>query len=277
MRHSFLAVAALALLLIASVPAQTVRTTYLESPPSGPFGHQTGAEIKTIDLPFPLLKIKQTGLLTSRLSDKDRERWKGIAEIALATHSDGTPLHPVFHELWRWAEACSHAIYVELVESKAVQSSTAGSFNLERFDPTGNRHEASLKLFLSNIDQAVIGPQVARANGFIPFSELRKEERYAEVLGHELAHVKYVLNNIVRAHLVHELIENTNEILLVQTRKRPAALVSPEMRQRLTQRDTLLRELELQAETIEEIIWRELIFSRKVRAIIAGQTLTRKR
>ena len=143
--------------------------------------------------------------------------------------------------------------------------------------PTGQRHTAVLKLCLANIDQALIGPRVARANGFIPFQELSKEERYAEVLGHELAHIKFVLANSLRAHLVNELIQTTNDFLLGQIRQNPTVLHAREMKERISQRDTLLLELESQAEEVEEIVWQELVATKKYRPeFLAAASLYRK-
>lgn len=275
MLRGSLSFAALALLLTSLSPAQaqTVRSTFEEVPPAGPYGHRP----RTVEALMPALKIKQTGLLITQLSDKQLVRWKAIEQLVFARNQSGELLHPVLHELWRWADASGHVIQVQLMESKTAQSSTAGSFNIEQFDPTGRCHVASLKLYLSNIDQAVIGPQVARANGFVPFEALSKEERYAEVLGHELAHVKYVLNNMVRTRLVHELVETTNDLLLLHARSKPAILTSPEMKRRLTQRDELLRELETQAEAIEEVVWRELIVSKTLRARMTTATTMQRR
>jgi hypothetical protein len=268
MLRIFLSLAALALLLASLAQAQSVRSPLLESP-SQKAVEQTTQPVATINPTQPL--HRQTGLLTTRLSQKDRVRWKAIEQLVFAQSKTGEPYHPILRELWHWADNSRHIIQVELLDSKTVQSSTAGSFNIERFDPAGQYHITSLKLYLSNIDQAVIGPQVARGNGFIPFDALRKEERYAEVLGHELAHVKYVLDNAMRTHLVHELVELTNDMLLLQARARPTALTSPEMKQRLNQRDQLLRELEAQAETIEEVVWRELIRSQKARGALKSR------
>lgn len=262
-----LSVAFLALLAFSLFPgrAQSVRSVFTESPVTGLFGHVTN-QSTIIEVPMPALKIKQTGLLTSRLSEKDRTRWKAIEQIVFATNKTGEPLHPVLQDLWRWADNSGHQIQVGLVESKSLQSNTAGSFNIEQLDPTGICHTTTLKLYPSNIDHAISARHVARPSGFIPFDSLSKEERYVEVLGHELAHVKYVLNNAMRTQLVHELIETTNDFLLLQVHKTPASLNSPEMKQRLSQRDQLLRELEMHAEAIEELVWRELISSQKIRA-----------
>lgn len=274
MLRGSLSFAALALLLtsLSPVHAQAVRSTFEEIPPVGPFGHRA----RTVEVSRPTLNIKQTGLLITHLSDKERVRWKAMEQLVLAKNQTGEFLHPVLHELWRWADTSGHIIQVQLLESKTAQSSTAGSFNIEQFDPTGRCHVTSVKLYLTNIDQAVIGPQVARANGFVPFEGLSKEERYAEVLGHELAHVRYVLNNMMRTQLVHELVETTNDMLLLHSRTKPMVLVSPEMKRRLTQRDELLRELETQAEAIEEVVWRELIVSKTTRTQMTLTTTTRR-
>lgn len=273
MLRIFLSVAVLAWLLSSLVQAQTKRPQFVQPPPIEQLGPTLTLlnPFITSDTSRPMLKRQPTGLLTTGLSDKERLRWKAIEQLVWAKTKTDEPLHPVLRELWRWADTSGHIIQVKLIESKAIQSNTAGSFNIERFDPTGRCHVTSLKLYLSNIDLAVIGPQVARANGFIPLDDLRKEERYAEVLGHELAHVQYVLNNAMRTHMVHELVETTNEILLLHARTKPAVLTSPEMKQRLNQRDELLRELETQAETIEEVVWRELIAGKKARTTIEAR------
>lgn len=281
MLRFYLPLAALALLLLnfSPVEAQTVRSSFVEFPPVPPLKQKVKVvpETITIDTPMPPLRIKQSGLLVSRLASKELERWKELERLVFAEGSKGEPLHPTLRELWQWADNSGHVIYVQFQEPKAISSSTAGSFNIEQFDPTGQRHIAVMKLHLSNIDQAIIGPQTARANGFIPFSNLRKEERYAEVLGHELAHAHYVLTSLLRAYLVHELIENTNEILLARARHKPREMISPEIKARLSQRDALLKELEAQAEQVEEIVWHELTASKKTRAEILAFALPRRR
>ncbi len=273
MRRIFLSVAVPALLLSSLGQAQTMRPRFVQPPLTDQFlpPLKLLTPFATTDVARPSLNNQPTGLLTTRMSVKERARWQAIEQVVWAKTKDEEPLHPVLRELWRWADTSGHLIQVELIDSKTVQSSTAGSFHIERLDPTGRSHATSLKLYLSNIDLAVIGPRVARANGFIPLQDLRKEERYAEVLGHELAHVRYVLNNAMRTHLVHELIETTNEFLLLHARTQPATLASPEMKQRLTQRDELLRELETQAEAIEVIVWRELVSSKKVRGSLKSR------
>lgn len=273
-----LSFAALALLLVFSLStkAQFVRAMFVESPSAGvsPHAGKTRNEVTTIDVPMPSIKIKQTGLLAARLSQKDLERWKSLTRLVRAEGKKGEPLYPVLRALWEWADNSGHVIYVEVPEGGPTPTSTAGSINFEKFDPTGKHHIVVLKLNLSNIDQAVISPRVARSNGFIPFLELSKEERYVEVLGHELAHVKYVMESLLRAQLVNELIQTTNDWLLDKIHQK--ALLAPGMIERLSQRDVLLRELERQAEETEEVIWQELLAAKKNRAEFLTANLRRK-
>lgn len=262
--------AALALLLVlcsSSIAAQTVRSMFVESPPSGllaRFG-KIRNEVTTINVLMPSLKIKQTGLLTSRLTTKELDRWRSLTRLVWTTGKNGAPLYPTLRALWEWADNSGQVIYLQFQDGNTTPTSTAGSINIEHFDPLGKRHIVVLKLCLANIDQAVIGPRVARSNGFIPFQELSKEERYAEVLGHELAHIKFVLANLLRSYLVNELIQTTNDFLLGSARQHPSLLLTREVKERLSQRDTLLQELERQAEEVEEVVWQELIATKKNR------------
>jgi hypothetical protein len=203
-------------------------------------------------------RAQASGILTDRLSKKDLEKWKAIERMVFAENEKRQPRYPTLRGLYEWAETSGHAIYIELPSPQRAATCTAGSFTIEQLDATGERHVGVIKLFLANIDAAYVGPKVARENGFIPFDGLRKEARYAEVLGHELAHAAYILTNPERAQIVQELVEETNEMLLTHSRELKSQEIGPEMRQRLSRRDELLKELEEQAESMEEVIWREL-------------------
>ena len=196
-------------------------------------------------------------MITDRLSSKELERWEAIKRLVFAIDTWGNHAHPILISLWEEIERGPHALYIEMRSPKIGISNVAGSFKIEQFDPQGIRHVAVIELNLKTIDLACIEPTVAPANGFIPLQGLRKEERYAEVLGHELAHAAWILGDLVRARKVEELVRQTNELLISQMR-RGAASLSPEMRQRIIKRDILLRELEDQAEEYEFLVWREI-------------------
>ena len=206
-----------------------------------------------------------SGLITSRLSIKELERWKEIERIVFAEDSDRRLMHPTLRNLWEWVETSGHAVFVEIARSTKTSSCTAGSFAIERFDPKGEKHIAAIRLNLSSIDRAYVGPSAARDNGFIPFQGLSKKERYVEVLGHELAHAVHILTDLERAGKVEEMVEKTNEILLSRRPNRKANLLAPEMNRRLSRRDALLKDLEEQAEGMEYIVWQELTASKRIR------------
>lgn len=206
-----------------------------------------------------------SGLITSRLSLKELERWKAIERLVFAEDTNRQPLHPTLRNLWEWVETSGHAVFVEITRSTRTSTCTAGSFIIERFDPKGERHIALIKLNLSNIDQAYVGPDAARDNGFIPFEGLSKEERYVEVLGHELAHAVHILTSLERAKKVEDMVEKTNEILLSRRPERKDNILSPELKRMLSRRDALLKDLEKQAEEMEYVVWRELTASKPVR------------
>jgi hypothetical protein len=68
-------------------------------------------------------------------------------------------------------------------------SAIAGRFRLESVGRDG-RHEASLTLNLRTIDRVLTGTPDAQLVGF---ERLGRTKRYAQVLGHELAHAVWTL------------------------------------------------------------------------------------
>lgn len=203
-----------------------------------------------------------SGILENRISPKDFKRWDTIKRIVFAEDSMGSPLHPMLRSLWEQVDKSGHAVYIELYCRRRVLSNTAGDFRIELFDPLGIRHAAVIRLYLSNIDMASVKPSAARPNGFIPFLGLTREERYAEVLGHELAHAVHILSDLPRARMVEEMIEQTNVEFLWQLRYYGYAKIKPELLQQLRRRDLFLKELEEPAYMIEWMIWGEIVLGR---------------
>jgi|SRR5262245_30747811 len=211
-----------------------------------------------------------SNLITDRITAKQLKHWYAIKRVALAEDAYHQPLHPTLYRLWKWAETGNHAIYIELISGYDDLGATAGRFRIVKLDPKGKRHISLIQLYLTTIDHAYIGPEVARADGLIPMKGLSKYERYAEVLGHELAHAYHVLNDLGRVQKVYELVEETNVLLLANNMKKRGHYSNepgPEMLRRLEERDMLLNELEPYAESVETSIWRELLASQKLRAL----------
>jgi len=204
---------------------------------------------------------RRTGFVTARLSVRELEKWQKIEKVVFAENDSRQPLHPTLRNMWQWIETSGHTVYVDIVNWRGRVNCIAGEFKIEKFDPLGERHVAVIKLNLASIKQAYVGHRTRRANGFIPFLDLNKEERYAEVLGHELAHAVHILTSLERARRVEELIEQTNELLLLQSYPQKGSL-GADLNRRVTNRDALLKELEEQAENMEKVVWEELV-SRK--------------
>lgn len=205
-----------------------------------------------------------TNIITDRLTAKDLRRWEVIKRIVFAEDIEGQPLHPTLRGLWEKLERSGHTIYIEMRGMGRAISNTAGVFHIERLDPEGVKHVAIIRLYPETIDRAYVGP-TAGAEGFAPFQGLSKEERYAEVLGHEMAHALHILSDPARARMVKEVVQETNELFLSYGRQYGYANIGPEMQRRLNVRDALLKELEEPAEAAERLVWREILWSREAR------------
>ena len=201
-------------------------------------------------------RINNIGISTERLSTKDLARWRKLERLIQTDDPCGQALYPTLRSLWDWLTSSSHLVQIELVRSTPVVGSVAGNFRIERFDPSGKRHIAVLTLSLNTIDRALSSSLVARLDGFIPLAGLDKDERYAEVLGHEMAHAVHILSDIERAAKSENLIEQTNELLLSSVARR--AGLTPELLGWLNQRDEFLGLLEQHAQRVEVDVWREL-------------------
>jgi hypothetical protein len=170
----------------------------------------------------------------------------------MAQDRAGQPLHPALRRVWDTVEGSGHAVYVELPESKGNRSYVAGRFAVTKVDPEGKAHEAVLVLNLSVIDRVATSPAAARTGGFVPLAGLEKKARYAEVLGHELAHAAWTFAEPDRARLARPFSEGLAE-LVTESRQNGGAV------------ERVSRELEAFAEAAEEVIWAELAAGQRAR------------
>lgn len=201
------------------------------------------------------------GLLTNRLSRSQLRAWESIQNIVFEKDRSGQLLHPTLHDLWQKVQTSGHAIYIELPGADQIQGCEAGRLRVERLDPQGQRHIAVLRLHRSIIERANVGKQWQRADGFIPFSGLNRERRYAEVLGHELAHAMLALGQLKYAENCQSLYAETEKLLRPEDAAREFS--NPETQRRLKRIRRLMDELEKPAENAEREIWRELLRSQK--------------
>jgi hypothetical protein len=199
--------------------------------------------------------VKETGSLrTDRLSPKQLQDWKKIVEIVMAEDSNGQPLHPTLRQLWDAVDTSGHVVYVEMPKRKSY---IAGRFAITKVDPAGKTHEGILIMNLRAIDRVSTGPAAARADGFIPFQWLGKRERYAELLGHELAHAVWHLADMERAGLAERLQGETEKWMRMVLVARARGL-GQELQERAEELARLGKEVEEPAEVAEVAIWEEL-------------------
>ncbi len=125
-------------------------------------------------------------------------------------------------------------------------------FAVTKVDPEGKAHEAVLVLNLPAIDRVSTGPGAARAHGFIPLAELGKKERYAEVLGHELAHAAWTFAEADRVRFAKPF-------------SGEAEGLHEETRQDAREVDRVSQQVEAPAEAAEEVIWAELLAGQRSR------------
>jgi hypothetical protein len=200
---------------------------------------------------------------TDRVSGKTLQTWRSIVAVVMAEDRAGRPLHLTLRRLWDTVEASSHTVYVEM--PKGRRSYIAGRFAVTKVDPSGKAHEAILMMNLRAIDRTATGRGAARPNGFIPLAGLGKLERYAEVLGHELAHAVWTLADPERAVVAQPLQGDGERLMSRVVMAASGSGPGDELRERAREFERLTRELEESAEATEEAVWAELLAGRMAR------------
>ena len=203
------------------------------------------------------------GFRTDRLSRKELETWSEIVEIVTAEDGDGRPLHPTLRQLWDAVDTSGHALHIEMPDPKGLRSFVGGRFTITRVDPEGKAHAGILILDLRVIDSASANG-TPRANGFVPFKGLGKKGRYAEVLGHELAHAVWTFASAERSRRAQQLREELKQWAKI-VRAGKARDLGGEVPEYVKELHRLSRLQEEPAEAAEEAIWAELRAGRRSR------------
>jgi hypothetical protein len=136
-----------------------------------------------------------TGIQTDRLTKSQLKAWASILEVVLAKDGEGRPVCPTLHELYHQADTGSYEVQIEISTQRATLCA-AGVCRIELRSEGVPKEVILIRLNLGMIDRAVASELTRRADGFIPFAGLTKKQRYAEVLGHELAHVVRLLTDL---------------------------------------------------------------------------------
>ncbi len=148
-----------------------------------------------------------TGIVTDCMSPARLRTWRSIVGIITAKDKKGQFLHPTLLELYRGTNTSGHLIRIELSEEESL--TRAGLFIIEKVDARNGCHEVRIRLNLATTRRTHVGEDVRHANGLIPFAGLSTKERYAEVLGHELAHAAAVFRRIEMLRLYQQLSKET--------------------------------------------------------------------
>jgi hypothetical protein len=158
--------------------------------------------------------------------------------------------------LWGKADSCGHDIFIEL--GRRGPGNVGGNFTIEKLDPDGKRHSLSIRIYLRSIDEASTSQGARRPDGFIPFETLYREQRYAEALGHEMAHAIMILEDPGYATLVME--QRRLEVeLAARVRDTGKVLFEGANQFRMRRLEFLAGVIEEPANAMEIEIWRELV------------------
>jgi hypothetical protein len=116
----------------------------------------------------------------------------------------------------------------------------------------------SIRVYLVSIDEASTSEGAQRSDGFIPFEGLYGERRYAEALGHVMAHAIMTLEDPGYATLVME--QRRLEVELAShVRETGKVLFEGANQLRMRRLEFLARAIERPANAKEKEIWRELV------------------
>lgn len=196
-----------------------------------------------------------SGFRTDRLTPGQLQIWGEIEKIALAADKGGQLRHPRLHGLWQRIQTSGQMVYIEMMERRAPTSAGAKT-TLEETDLDGNRKVVVIWLQLWAMDAALADRAVRRSDGLTPYYRLGKYERYAEALGHELAHAVLMLEDPGYAHLCSEYRSESAELLVLLGQGRRAT--DKDIMQRRQRLQSFADRIEKPAEAAELEIWSEL-------------------
>jgi hypothetical protein len=256
-RFALVAAGTLAMVAAApSSPADTnslARGSYANTPAAAP-----------IETSSPTVAL---GLRTDRLSAHQRERWRSIVGLALASDDSGRPLHPTLSRMWGDLAASGHEVYVELPPPSLSVCNAAGLFRIESVRPDGHI-VAVVRLDLETIDRAKVAD--ATDFGFHAFDGLQREGRYVEVLGHELGHAVWTLADPKRAR--HALALRSGLVELSRSLRKAKHEEREQILRRLTELGEQIEALEPPVRAVEARVWQELVAGQAGRGVSNGSS-----
>jgi hypothetical protein len=206
----------------------------------------------------PNVEAASAAIRTDRLSPGQLRVWNSIRDLVFAKDGSGRLLHPRLHELWESVESSGHLVFIELGKQAENASTKAGDMAIEKVDSGDGRHIITVRLFLSTINRAYVEKiQPLEAEQFTPFAGLSRKARYAEVLGHELAHIERLLADPNYLGLYSELDRELSSYRSGRN-NRNGQNSTQEAQKHLERIELLENAVEKPAVAAEVEIWREL-------------------
>ena len=191
---------------------------------------------------------------TEQLEGRPLKIWKAIVGIALAVDREGQPLNPTLSRLYQEIDSSVHDVRIELPRTSG-SSAIAGRFRIEAVGEDG-RCQAAIILNLRTIDRVLTGSPDAQ---LVTFEGLGRTERYAQVLGHELAHAAWTIVDPERIRLVAGVQRRSHELA---RRAQTEGTAADGFREQVDEIERLARRLEEPALAAEAAISAELRASR---------------
>jgi len=191
---------------------------------------------------------------TDGLSGRSLRTWKAIVAVIEAAGPDGQPLHPTLHRLCHELESSPHSIRILMPDTKG-SSAIAGRFRIDTVGSDG-RHETSILLNVRTIDRVLTASPDAQ---LVTFEKLGRTERYAQVLGHEMAHAAWTLGDAENARLVVDVQRRSLELA---RRAQTEGVAAEGFSEAVEENERQVRLLEEPALTAEAAITEELRASR---------------
>jgi hypothetical protein len=217
--------------------------------------------ITRLAAPTAMAEHGRTGILTDRLTPKQLKIWKSIESVVLANDRDGHPAYPKLRNLWNYAETSGRIIFIELEDRKNDEVTFAGGARVEEIGPTGTPDRIVVRLNLWLLDSCTGWMTYETANRKTESHSLRgldRNRRYVQVLGHELAHVFWLLTDSNYVRMFEEL-RQKNRAFNEYWRLRHRGTASDTPPQNLVDRIQVLRgELEKPVEKMEMELCHEL-------------------
>ncbi len=206
-------------------------------------------------------RASESGILTDRLSRRQLRTWRLIQSVVLARDTSGRPIHLALYNLWHRVQEGGCTIKIEFIDSGRAKINLAGQFLIDVASSGRGVLSGVIQLNLGVIDRGSTGNRIRDSGQRVGFKGLSRVDRYAQVLGHELAHVVLALEDAAYQAKLRELDRAVKSFLSSRRQVGKDFGSSDEERRFLSRIDSLGIEMEKPVNEIESNVWQELRLS----------------